>query len=47
MAVAMGNYYFTPLKGNEVKVEYTLGYMRDREGGLKIAVHKSSIPYSN
>ncbi|MTI29568.1 hypothetical protein, partial [Xanthovirga aplysinae] len=25
-AVAMGNYFFTALDGNEVKVEYTFGY---------------------
>lgn len=48
MAVAMGNYYFTP-KGSkkEVKVEYTLGYMRDEKGDLRIAVHKSAMPYDN
>lgn len=47
MTVAMGNYYFTPYDSkDEVKVEYTLGYIRDRNGDLKIAVQKSSIPYS-
>ena len=47
MAVAMGNYYFTPAKGgDEVKVEYTIGYIRDAEGDLRMAVHKSTIPYS-
>lgn len=46
MAVAMGNYYFETYEGDEVKVEYTLGYIKDREGKLKIAVHKSSMPYS-
>jgi len=25
-AIAMGNYYFTDLDGNEAKVEYTFGY---------------------
>ncbi|MGB3472484.1 MAG: phosphoribosyl-AMP cyclohydrolase [Erythrobacter sp.] len=47
MAVAMGNYYFTPAKGGEeTKVEYTIGYIRDAEGDLRMTVHKSTIPYS-
>ncbi|WP_343342836.1 phosphoribosyl-AMP cyclohydrolase [Sphingomicrobium sp. XHP0239] len=47
MAVAMGNYYFTPADGSaETKVEYTIGYIRDGEGDLRMAVHKSTIPYS-
>jgi hypothetical protein len=47
MAVAMGNYYFTPAAGGaETKVEYTIGYIRDEEGKLKMAVHSSTIPYS-
>ncbi len=45
MAVAMGNYYFTPLKGEEIKVEYTIGYIRDEAGDLRMVVHKSSLPY--
>jgi hypothetical protein len=47
MAVAMGNYYFTPADGGEeTKVEYTIGYIRNAEGKLKMAVHSSTIPYS-
>ena len=47
MAVAMGNYYFTPADGSdEVKVEYTIGYVRDGEGALRMVVHKSTIPYN-
>ncbi|WP_296716966.1 phosphoribosyl-AMP cyclohydrolase [Erythrobacter sp.] len=47
MAVAMGNYYFTPADGGaETKVEYTIGYIRDAQGKLKMAVHSSTIPYS-
>ncbi len=46
-AIAMGNYYFTPVGSKEeVKVEYTLGYMKDRDGKLKINVHHSSLPFS-
>lgn len=47
MAIAMGNYYFTPAKGgDEVKVEYTLGYVKDINDDLRIVVHKSSLPYN-
>lgn len=47
MAVAMGNYYFTPADGSgETKVEYTIGYIKDAEGDLRMVVHKSSLPYS-
>ncbi len=47
MAVAMGNYYFTPADGSdEVKVEYTFGYTKDDEGNLKIILHGSHLPYS-
>ncbi|MEO0994198.1 MAG: phosphoribosyl-AMP cyclohydrolase [Pseudomonadota bacterium] len=45
MAVAMGNYYFTKPSGDEVKVEYSFGYIRGEDGGLKIALHHSSLPY--
>lgn len=48
MAVAMGNYFFTPANGGpETKVEYTIGYIRDAEGNLRMTVHKSTIPYNN
>jgi len=47
MAVAMGNYYFTPAKGgDEVKVEYSFAYTKDNDGKLKIILHGSHIPYS-
>ncbi|WP_299404791.1 hypothetical protein [Acaryochloris sp. IP29b_bin.148] len=45
-AVAMGNYYFTKTDGEEVKVEFTLGYVKDEDGNLKINLHHSSLPYS-
>lgn len=44
-AIAMGNYYFTTVDGNEVKVEYTFGY-KLIDGKLVIDLHHSSIPYS-
>ena len=45
MAVAMGNYYFTKTDGDELKVEYTLGYVKDADDKLRIVVHKSAMPY--
>lgn len=45
-AVAMGNYFFTDTKGNEVKVEYTFGYFVNENGEIKINLHHSSLPYS-
>jgi len=44
-AIAMGNYLFTDLSDNEVKVEYTFGY-KLIENVLKIDVHHSSFPYN-
>ncbi|MEM6326718.1 MAG: phosphoribosyl-AMP cyclohydrolase [Bacteroidota bacterium] len=46
MAVAMGNYFFTGTDGNETKVEYTFGYVKDASGDLKIALHHSSLPFN-
>jgi hypothetical protein len=47
MAVAMGNYYFTPAKGgDDVKVEYSFAYTKDANGDLKIILHDSHIPYN-
>ena len=43
-AVAMGNYFFTTPGGDEVKVEYTFGYITDSEGKLRINLHHSSMP---
>lgn len=46
MAIAMGNYYFTPTKGgDEVKVEYSFAYTKDKDGKLRIILHDSHLPY--
>lgn len=45
-AIAMGNYFFTDLDGNEAKVEYTFGY-KLLDGKLKIDLHHSSFPFPN
>jgi len=46
MAVSMGNYYFTKTNGEEIKVEFTLGYVKDADGKLRIVVHNSALPYN-
>ncbi len=47
MAVAMGNYYFTPSKGgDDVKVEYSFAYTKGKNDELKIILHDSHRPYS-
>lgn len=46
VAIAMGNYYFTPTKGgDDVKVEYSFAYTKDKDGKLKIILHGSHLPY--
>jgi hypothetical protein len=45
-ALAMGNYYFTKTDGEEVKVEYSFGYIKDDEGNVKINLHHSSLPFN-
>jgi len=44
-AMAMGNYFFTNPDGDEVKVEYSFGYVLDDQGMLRINLHHSSLPY--
>ncbi|MBN2236838.1 MAG: hypothetical protein JW729_04715 [Bacteroidales bacterium] len=47
IALAMGNYYFTPSQGgSEVKVEYSFAYIKDEAGNLKIVLHDSHLPYA-
>lgn len=45
-ATAMGNYFFTGPDGNETKVEYSFGYVKDEDGNLRINLHHSSLPYN-
>ena len=45
-AIAMGNYFFTDLKGSRLKVEYTFGY-KLLNGKLVIDLHHSSLPYAS
>lgn len=45
-AMAMGNYFFTKTNGQEVKVEFSFGYIKDEDGKLKINLHHSSMPFN-
>lgn len=44
-AVATGNYYFTDFDGRIVKVEFTFGFFRNKEGKIRIHLHHSSLPF--
>lgn len=44
-ALAQGNYYFMKTDGQKIKVEYSFGYVEDKDGHLKINLHHSSLPY--
>ena len=45
-AIAMGNYFFKNSDGEEIKVEFTFGYITDSSGALRINLHHSSMPAS-
>ena len=45
-AIAMGNYFFTDLNGNTIKVEYSFGY-KLIDSKLYIDLHHSSLPFSH
>ena len=46
VGMAMGNYFFTTPEGDEVKVEYSFGYVLDDAGAVRINLHHSSMPYA-
>ena len=43
--ISMGNYFFTNYRDEQIKVEYSFGYMLDNKSTLKIVFHHSSVPY--
>ncbi len=46
-ALAMGNYFFTDGNNNkEIKVEYTFGYKKNKDGKLEIILQHSSLPFT-
>ena len=46
IALAMGNYFFTSPDDEELKVEFSFGYIVDSTGALRINLHHSSMPAS-
>jgi hypothetical protein len=42
--MSMGNYFFMTPEGDEIKVEFSFGYIVDNTGNLRIHLHHSSIP---
>ena len=47
-AIAMGNYFFKKsYEENEIKVEYTFGYIKKNEQHLVINLHHSSLPFKD
>ena len=42
-----GNYFFTTPEGDEVKVEYSFGYLLDEDGNVRINLHHSSMPFGS
>ena len=46
IALAMGNYFFTSPDDEELKVEFSFGYIVDSTGSLRINLHHSSMPAS-
>ena len=44
VAIVMGNYFFMTPDRDEVKVEFSFGYIVDSSGNLRINLHHSSIP---
>ena len=47
IALAMGVYSFTPLKGKTVDVDFSFGYIKNKQGQLKIVLQHSSLPYAH
>ena len=45
--VSMGNYFFKDPNGDETKVEYSFGYVRDDAGDVKIMLRHSSVPFGS
>lgn len=45
-AISMGNVTLWDAKGNMTKVDKTWAWTRGADGGLKIVLHHSSLPYS-
>lgn len=46
--LVMGNYYMHPYEqdADPVLAEYTMGFIRTKDGALKLNLHHSSLPFS-
>ena len=45
VGIAMGNYFFVRADGSGLKAEYSFVYVRGADGGLKIQLHHSALPF--
>lgn len=45
LAVTMGNYFLVDATGGELKVEFSFVYRRLDDGGIRIVLHDSHLPY--
>jgi hypothetical protein len=43
--ISMGNYFFLRADGSEFKAEYSLVFVRNSVGELKIQLHHSALPF--
>ena len=46
VGITMGHYVFCRGDGSELLAEYSLVYVRDHQGALKLQLHHSALPYS-
>lgn len=44
IALAMGTYYFTPVEGQTVAVNFSIGCIRSADGLLRMVLHDSHLP---
>lgn len=45
--LSMGNYIFINYDNNQTKVEYSFGYLFDKNNQLRIVMHHSSLPFKS
>ncbi len=45
MAIAMGNVHLQNKAGDKVTVDKSFGYLRGKDGSLRVVLHHSSLPY--
>ena len=45
VGLSMGTYFFKRADGTELRAEYSMVFVRDEEGGVRLQLHHSSLPY--